>query len=82
MGYVQKHIDSKLTLELLCAKAHMSKATLNRLFREAINVSPMQYVTRCRLAKARELLATGAYTKAEIAQSCGFYDVAHMNKYL
>jgi transcriptional regulator GlxA family with amidase domain len=60
----------------------MSVATLTRHFREVLQTSPMQYVTACRISLARELLATGKLNKTEIAHSCGFFDVSHMNKYL
>ena len=82
ISYIQENLDRKLTLEMISAKANMSKSTLNRQFHKALHISPMQYVTHCRIVKAREMLATGNCFKTEIAHACGFYDVAHMNKYL
>ena len=82
MEFIKENLEQKLTLPQLAAKANMSTATLNRHFREVLNVSPMQYVTACRISRARELLAQGTQNKTEIAQSCGFFDVSHMNKYL
>lgn len=82
MEYINANLDSKLTLDILCNVSNMSKATLNRHFRKALNSSPMQYVCETRLTKARELLSQGVLSKTEIAALCGFYDVAHMNKYL
>ena len=82
MEYVQENLEQKLTLSLLAQKANMSTATLSRHFREVLHTSPMQYVTACRLSRARELLSEGRLSKTEIAQSCGFFDVSHLNKYL
>ena len=82
MEYIRENLEQKLTLSLLAQKANMSTATLSRHFREVLQTSPMQYVTACRVSLARELLATGKLNKTEIAQSCGFFDVSHMNKYL
>ena len=82
MEFIRENLDQKLTLSLLAEKANMSVATLTRHFREVLQTSPMQYVTACRISLARELLATGKLNKTEIAQSCGFFDVSHMNKYL
>ena len=82
VSYIQENIDQKLTLDMICARANMSKSTLNRQFRRALHISPMQYVTHCRIAKAREMLAEHRHSKTEIAHACGFYDVAHMNKYI
>lgn len=82
MSYIRDNLDRKLTLDSLAAMANMSISTLNRHFRKALNISPMQYVTHCRISKARELVSEGRMSKTEIACICGFYDVAHMNKYL
>lgn len=82
MAHIRENLGTKLTLDSLAAFANMSKPTLNRMFREALSTSPMQYVTRCRLARARELLAQGGKSKSEIAQLCGFFDISHLNKYL
>jgi len=82
MEFVKENLEQKLTLSQLAQKANMSVATLNRHFREVLHQSPMQYVTACRIARARELLAQGTQSKTEVAQSCGFFDVSHMNKYL
>lgn len=82
MEFIRENLEQKLTLVQLAQKASMSTATLNRHFREVLHQSPMQYVTACRIARARELLAQGTQSKTEIAQSCGFFDVSHMNKYL
>jgi len=82
MSYVRDNLDQKLTLDNLAAIANMSKSTLNRHFQRALRISPMQYVTHCRLSKAKRLVSEGHHTRTEIAIACGFYDVAHMNKYL
>lgn len=82
MEYIKNNLDGKLTLEVLSRYAHVSGATLNRQFRAVVMQTPMQYVTACRVAKARQLIAEGQTNRTEIAQACGFYDSSHMNKYL
>lgn len=82
MEYIQKNLEQKLTLDLLAAKANMSKSTLNRHFERNLHISPMQYVMECRLEKAKALLSQGTLSKTEIAHLCGFFDISHMNKYL
>jgi AraC-like DNA-binding protein len=82
MEYIRENLGQKLTLDLLASKANMSKSTLNRHFAEILHTSPMQYVMECRLGKAKMLLSQGELSKTEIAHLCGFFDIAHMNKYL
>ena len=80
--YIKSNLDKALSLDDISKVSNFSKATLNRLFKEYLNVSPIEYVLNCRKSKARELIAEKRYTKSEIAQMCGFYDLSHMNKYL
>lgn len=82
MEYIKNNLSNKITLSHLAKHGNMSTATLNRRFKDFLNVSPMEYVIRTRVALARELIDENKYTKAEIAQICGFYDSVHLNKYL
>lgn len=82
MEYIKSNLDRKITLDELAAISNMSKATLNRYFQDILQVSPMRYVTECRITKAKELLKKKNLNKTEIAQICGFFDINHLNKYL
>ena len=81
MEYIKENVDKELSCDTISAFANMSRATLNRRFRDFIGMSPMSYVTECRINRARELVLMGEYSKAQVAQMCGFYDTAHLNKY-
>lgn len=82
LEFMQENLDEKLTLAQIAAFGNMSRATLTRRFRTALHCSPMEYLLACRVEHARELLALGVHSKSEIAQLCGFYDAAHLNKNL
>ena len=82
LEFVRENLGEKLTLARIAAFGNMSRATLTRRFRAALHCAPMEYVLSCRVQRARELLAAGEYSKSEIAQLCGFYDSAHMNRNL
>ncbi|MDY3845439.1 MAG: helix-turn-helix domain-containing protein [Eubacteriales bacterium] len=63
----------------------MSSSSFRKLFTEYFGESPITYRTRVRLRHARELLACGEYSKAEIAKLTGFvtssYFWREMKKY-
>ncbi|MBQ8409585.1 MAG: AraC family transcriptional regulator [Clostridia bacterium] len=82
MEYIRNNLDRKLSLSELSSRAHMSTATLNRRFRSSVGMSPIEYILSCRVARAKELISESNIRRTDIAQICGFYDVAHMNKYL
>ena len=82
LEYIKNNLGNKIILEDIANYCNVSTATLNRRFKKAINLSPMAYLLKSRISKAKELLESGLLNKAEIAQQCGFYDSAHLNKYL
>lgn len=82
LEFIKGNLGGKISLSAIANHANMSTATLNRRFKEILNVTPMEYVRLCRINMARKLIKEGNFTKAEIAQTCGFYDQAHMHKIL
>lgn len=82
ISYIKNNLDGNLSVEMLSKYVNISPSTLNRRFRENLNISTAEFVLGCRTTRAKELLKQNNYSKAEIAQMCGFYDTSHMNKYL
>lgn len=82
MSFIQNNLDTKLSLDTLCDYAHMSSPTLHRKFKALTGQAPIAYVLSCRVQKAKRLTDEGQLKKTEIAHICGFYDLAHMNKYI
>ena len=82
MNYINDNLENKLSLKEIADFAGVSIATLNRRFLTSIGIPPLKYTTECRVKKAKELINQDIYTRTEIAQICGFFDVSHMNKYI
>lgn len=80
--YMKNNFAEKITLESLSDIAHMSRSSYIRNFKTLFNASPMEYLRNIRIERAKQMLLSGKHTKSFIAQECGFYDVAHMGKYL
>lgn len=74
--FIQTHLSEPITMEMLQFKANMSKSSLFRLFKNELGISPIEYVIRERLKKAKYILQ---YTKnvKEACFSAGFNDVSY-----
>nr|WP_058998923.1 helix-turn-helix transcriptional regulator [Leptolyngbya sp. NIES-2104] len=59
----------------------MSPHHFSRLFKQSTGLSPHQYVIRCRVERAKQLLLKGEMTIAEVAATVGFYDQSHFAHY-
>ncbi len=81
MEFIHMHFSERLSINTLAKIANMSRPTFHRHFTRTTRMTPVEYITKCRINEARKLLEKGDVSRAEIAQLCGFYDTSHMNKY-
>lgn len=80
--YIYDHLGDGVSLAGMASTLGFSISYFTRLFRQATGVSPHQYVIRCRVERARELLLDSSLSLAEIAQHVGFSDQSHMHRHL
>lgn len=69
-----------VTLGELAAIAQVSRFHFARMFRLSMGETPMAYLERLRLLRARELLRSGEHPLARVAQLTGFADQSHFGR--
>lgn len=79
VDYIHEHLDQDLTLATLAAIAHMSPSYFSRLFKQSTGLSPHQYVIRCRIDRAKQLLLHGELSIAETSYYLGFTHQSHFS---
>lgn len=70
--YVRAHLDEPLDIAVVAASIGTSRRTLERRVRSALNLSPLGFVQRLRLERARHLLATTDLGSDDIALRVGY----------
>lgn len=80
VGYIEDHMERPITLAALAAIAGVSRFHFARLFRLSTGLSPIAFVERARLARARHYLRQGRLTIAEIALTVGFSDQSEFTR--
>jgi AraC-like DNA-binding protein len=78
--YIDEHLDERLSLNELAAKAGLSVWRFCAVFRQHAGLSPRRYIWRQRLQKVQSLLAAGE-SPAAAALMTGFYDQSHLCRY-
>lgn len=78
--YIDEHLDERLSLNELAAKAGLSVWRFWVVFHQYTGVSPRRYIWGQRLQKVRSLLADGE-SPASAALMTGFYDHSHLCRY-
>lgn len=71
--------DTPLDVAQLAQAAHLSPKHFGARFHQAMGLTPMEYLRKFRLNRARDLLAGGA-TAANIAAECGLGDAAYFSR--
>ena len=72
--YMEQHYADLITLTELAGKAKMSVNSLLRIFKQATDMTPIDYLIHLRIHKACELLANPACPIKEITFKVGFSD--------
>jgi AraC-like DNA-binding protein len=74
LSYLEQNYAKPITLEELAKSANMSKRSFQRQFKEALNMSPINYLLKLRLQNAEKMLKQTQKSISEIAFACGFSD--------
>ena len=73
INYINVHLTENLTLEELCKEFYISKAQINRKFKQITGTTVWAYIVTKRLLLAKELLQQGGHPTKVFVQ-CGFND--------
>jgi AraC family transcriptional regulator len=75
-SFIRENYHRKLTLTEMASAVNLSRWRLCHLFREGTGTSPQRFLTRVRLEKARDLLATEFLTVKEVMNQVGMSDAS------
>ncbi|MCW2948436.1 MAG: MmsAB operon regulatory protein [Actinoallomurus sp.] len=78
--YLRDHLGARTSVAELAALARLSPSHFAALFRRATGTGVLQYQTRLRMSRARELLDTTALAVAEIARTLGYADPFYFSR--
>lgn len=79
--YIHAHMRDAITVAELARDAALSADHFARLVKNTTGCSPLQFLLKCRVEKALELLRTGDFRVAEAAYEVGFYDQSHLDRH-
>lgn len=78
--YIAEHLNEPFSLTTLAKVARMSRSHFCRVFKAETGFKPRDYFNRCRILRAKEILATGRYNFTEVAYQLGFSEVGHFTR--
>ncbi|MCU6795103.1 response regulator [Paenibacillus sp. WQ 127069] len=78
--FVYNHLDKKISLEDAAAHLHLHPSYLSRLFKRETGENFVEYVTRIKMGKAKELLEITDKSIEEIAEMLGYDNKNYFGK--
>jgi len=78
--YLHAHMEQDLGLDELAWASGVDRFRLSRAFKAAFGIAPHAYLVQLRLARARQLLASGQ-PPTRVAMTLGFADQSHMGRW-
>lgn len=73
--FMQKNYNQAISMKQLAADLNMSEANFCQYFKKVTGVTPKDYLTNIKLAKARDMIKTGSVTDA--AMDLGYENISH-----
>ncbi len=81
ISYIQENYASPISLEELAKVAIVSKSTLINAFKLAYDTTPIKFINRVRLDKAKALLLNTDSSISEISEMVGFQSLHYFSRY-
>ncbi|WP_265459532.1 helix-turn-helix transcriptional regulator [Enterococcus sp. HY326] len=78
--YIDHHFKEQISLESISNSLHLDKYYIIHIFKQTYSDTPMNYLLKVRLMKAKELLINTDYSVAEIAEIVGFSSQSYFNQ--
>ena len=70
--YIENNFQKHLTLDMIAGEFGYSKFYINRMFKQQMNTTIMDYLIQTRINRAKELLAKDMYTVKQISSMVGY----------
>lgn len=81
IDYIHAHLECNIGLTELAELTQMSLSHFARLFKQSTGYSPHQFVIKCRVERARELLIKSDLSIADITYQVGFANQGHLTNH-
>lgn len=78
--FLESHCNRSLRISDIATAARLNPIYLERLFKRVIGHSPMIYLSRLRVGRAKHLLCRAGLTVKEVASAVGFEDAGYFTR--
>lgn len=79
--YLDAHYNEKISLDAIAQNMYLSSVYISKIFKDETGESPINYLIKIRLEKAKDMLVSSDYDSIKkIANAVGYDDAYHFSK--
>ncbi|HEX2946836.1 MAG TPA: AraC family transcriptional regulator [Clostridia bacterium] len=78
--FLNENYTKPVSLDTISKSIYLSPTYISKVFKEETGETPINYLIKLRLSKARELLLEGGHSIKSVARSVGYEDVYYFSK--
>ena len=78
--YIMKHSHEDISLETLGRKVGLSPIYISKMFKEKLGINYIDFLTECRIEKAKKLMADPEKSLKEITFEVGYHEPNYFSK--
>ena len=78
--YINEHYGDDITLNELACLSGVSPQYFDRVFRERLNMRPMEYIARVKISKAKSMLLDCDMSVTQLSKSLGYTKPPHTSE--
>jgi AraC-like DNA-binding protein len=80
LQYIRENLDRNLTIKELSNKIYMSESNFHRVFKNELNISPIDFINDERIKLATSLLQDSERKIKDIYMECGFNSLSYFTR--
>ena len=80
LAYIYDNLEQNISLTEIAAIVQLSPHYFATLFRQSTGVAPHQYLTQCRIERAKQLLQKQTLSVVQVSHQVGFQSQSHFAK--
>lgn len=80
ISYIRANINEKIQVDDLSEKACMSRTTFYRAFKREFNLSPLDFILKEKIKRAKQILAESKSSISDVCYELGFSDLNYFGR--
>jgi AraC-like DNA-binding protein len=80
LKFINENYENNISLDKISQNMYLSSVYISKIFKDETGDSPINYLIKVRLSKAKEMLENGSRSVKSIAENVGYHDVYHFSK--